>query len=438
MRGVALCGALAVIAAVLSADPTAEHGMVTAQGKPEAPGEPLAQIAAVPPPSDAAPALTLMERLTVKPGDTFMKLLQGAAISRAEAHEAIAVMRELFNPRDLRPGYTITATFEPTGADGKERRFTGFSFEPAIDRTIDVTRGDNDRFTARSVDRKLEQRVARIDGEIQSNLYAAGVRVGLPPTLLVEVIRLFSWDVDFQRDIQPGDKFGVLVERSHLKDGQVARWGDILYAELTVSGKTHRLYRFESRQQGDARYFDENGRSVRKALLKTPVDGARLSSRFGKRRHPVLGYTRMHQGVDFAAPPGTPIFAAGNGTIVAAGRNGGYGRYIRIRHNGQYATAYAHLRGFARGIQRGKRVKQGDVIGYVGTSGVSTGPHLHYEVFERGRRVNPLRIKVLPGRNLTGKELLAFQSVRVYTDRRLASLPTETRLTQAESDRAGQ
>src|SRR5690606_22721374 len=147
--------------------------------------------------------------------------------------------------------------------------------------------------------------------------------------------------VDFQRDIQPGDSFDVMVERDHLSDGQVAKWGNILYAELTVSGKTHRIYRFESRQQDSVGYFDEEGRSVRKALMKTPVDGARLSSRFGKRRHPILGYTRMHRGVDFAAPSGTPVYAAGNGTITMAGHNGGYGRYIRIRHNNGYSTAYA-------------------------------------------------------------------------------------------------
>jgi murein DD-endopeptidase MepM/ murein hydrolase activator NlpD len=253
--------------------------------------------------------------------------------------------------------------------------------------------------------------------------------------VIVDIIHLFSWDVDFQRDVRPGDSFNALVERSHLKNGDIARWGEVLYAEMTVRGKTQRYFRFETKnKKGRTRvgYFNEKGHSARKPLLKTPVDGARLSSGFGRRRHPILGYTKMHRGVDFAAPSGTPVYAGGNGRITSIGRNGGYGRYIRIRHNGRYSTAYGHLRRYARGMKRGKRVRQGQIIGYVGSSGRSTGPHLHYEVLVGGRQVNPLRLRLPAGRRLKGKELASFSTLRTYLDRRLAAIPKGTEITQRE------
>ena len=437
LKGAALSAAIVAIGVGFSVIPPAGYAKNPAQtaANPVAgdivtvkPATPERQIAFAP----AAPK-SLERLITARAGDTFMKLMTGAAVSRSDAHRAITAMRKVYNPRNLRPGQTLTARFESTDESGQEKRFVGLSFKPTVDRTIRVSRTESGTFKASRIDRELDHRVAHLGGSIDVSLYGAATRAGLPPTVIIDIIRLFSWDVDFQRDIQPGDSFNVMVERSHLKNGDVARWGDVLYADMTFSGKTRRYFRFETKsKKGRTRvgYFDEKGHSARKPLLKTPVDGARLSSGYGRRRHPILGYTKMHRGVDFAAPSGTPVYAAGNGRIQAIGRKGGYGRYIRIRHNGHYSTAYAHLRRFARSMKRGKRVRQGDIIGYVGSSGRSTGPHLHYEVLKAGRQVNPLRLRLPSGQRLRGKDLASFRAVRTYLTRRLASIPKGTRVTQ--------
>lgn len=433
LKGAVFSAAIVAIGAGFSVLPPSGHAEKPAQKKPVQVAEAAPveqQVAFVPPPKN-------LERLiTVRSGDTFMKIMTGVSVSRTDAHNAVKAMRKVYNPRDLRPGQTLTARFESSGVPDQPLRFTGLSFKPTVDRTIRVTRTDNGGFEAVRLDRELDHRVAHLGGSIDVSLYTAAEQVGLPPSVVIDLIKLFSWDVDFQRDVQPGDSFNVMVERSHLKNGDVARWGDVLYADMTVQGKTQRYYRFESKDRNgriSVGYFDDKGHSVRKPLLKTPIDGARLSSGFGKRRHPILGYTRMHRGVDFAAPPGTPVYAAGNGRVVSVGRNGGYGRYIRIRHNGKYSTAYAHLLRYARGMKRGKRVRQGDVIGYVGSSGRSTGPHLHYEVLASGRQVNPLRLRLPSGERLRGKNLTAFRAVRTYLSRRLAALPKGTKVTQETS-----
>jgi murein DD-endopeptidase MepM/ murein hydrolase activator NlpD len=432
-----ICAIIAVTGATISIHPPAGHAENVANSGPGtavnggSPGETATtQVAAL-----AVRQLPKIIKKTVvaRSGDTFIKLLTTADISRTEAHAAIGAIRKVFDPKDLRPGHSITANFGLIKPTGDDRQLTSITFNQSIDQTIRISRSDAGAFEAYRLERKLNDQVVRLQGSIKTSLYSAASQAGLPAPLLMDVIRLFSWDVDFQRDIQTGDTFNVLVERSHLEDGRIARWGDIQYAEMIVSGKPHRYYRFESRdKKGRSRvgYFDKTGHSARKPLLKTPVDGARLSSRYGKRRHPILGYTRMHRGVDFAAPRGTPIYAAGNGTIASAGRKGGYGKYVRIRHNERYSTAYGHMHRIARGISRGKRVKQGQIIGYVGSTGRSTGPHLHYEVLAGGRQVNPLRIRLPSGRKLHGTEMATFRSVRTFLDRRVAAIPAETRITQ--------
>lgn len=432
-----LCATIAIIGTALSIHPPAGHAENVADGTKNADkigisGQSGAadQIAALVP---RVIPQNIKKTVVARSGDTFMKLLTTANVSRAEAHAAIVAMRKHFDPRNLRPGHSVTTTFGLTDKTSDNRRLTGITFNPSMDRAIRISRDNSGNFKAHRLDRELKETVVRLQGAIKTSLYSAASQAGLPAPLLMDIIRLFSWDVDFQRDIQPGDKFNVLVERSHLEDGRIARWGEIQFAEMIVSGKTHRYYRFESsdkRGRSQVGYFDESGHSARKPLLKTPVDGARLSSRYGKRRHPILGYNRMHRGVDFAAPRGTPVYAAGNGTIASAGRNGGYGKYVRIRHNERYATAYAHMHRIARGMRRGKRVKQGQIIGYVGSTGRSTGPHLHYEVLTGGRQVNPLRLRLPSGRKLRGKNLATFRSVRTFLDRRVASIPAETRITQ--------
>ncbi|MGB0574960.1 MAG: peptidoglycan DD-metalloendopeptidase family protein [Alphaproteobacteria bacterium] len=354
-------------------------------------------------------------------GDTFMKLLVKAGADRSSAHSAIGAMRKTYHPRYLKRGQKIIVKLQPISWSVKTGEFVGYHFDPSVEQTIKVSRLDNGHFTVQKIKRILDRQDVRIAGSIQSSLYVAASKAGLPASTLADLIRLLSWDVDFQRDIQKNDSFDVMVERLHQKNGDFARWGKILYAEIILSGKPIKLYRYESKRHG-VEYFDENGRSAQKALMKTPINGARLSSRYGRRRHPILGYTRMHRGVDFAAPRGTPIYAAGNGTVTYAGRKGAYGKYIRIRHNGHYSTAYAHLNGFKRGIRKGRRVTQGQVIGYVGSTGRSTGPHLHYEVHINGRQANPLRLRLPSGRKLRGKELKRFTKLRAEFDGRLARL----------------
>ncbi len=407
-----------------SAEIAAAKPPVAATPLPGDPVDGLAPVYLPPRPPD-----DIEKTITVDNGDTFMTVMTGAGAGSQDAYLAIEAMRKLFDPRKLRRNQQITVFLRPETRTATSGRLVGFQFDPTVEETIRVNL-QNDGYVAETHKRILDIQDAVVAGTIESSLYLAAIRVGLPPTVLVELIRLLSWDVDFQRDIQKGDRFTVLTERLHRKDGRIARWGDIQYAELIMSGKPVRIYRYETKQHG-VEYFDEKGLSAQKALMKTPIDGARLSSRFGRRKHPILGYTRMHKGIDFAAPSGTPIYAAGNGTVVYAGRKGGYGKYVQIRHNGTFATAYAHMKSFGRGIRRGSRVRQGQVIGYVGTTGRSTGPHLHYEVHRGGSQVNPLQIKLPSGRKLAGAELQRFTEQRAKLDARLAAAPSPSHFADA-------
>ena len=289
-----------------------------------------------------------------------------------------------------------------------------------------VRRRDDGTFHAGTTAHALDTAPVLAGGDIRSSLYEDGRRAGMPPAILVEVIRALSWDVDFQRDIQPNDSFAVLYERVTDEDGAVVGAGRVMAVRLVLSGKPLPIYAYET--EGGARdYFDAQGRSVRKSLLRTPVDGARLSSGFGTRRHPILGFARMHRGVDFAAPTGTPVYAAGSGVVEMAGDNGAYGNYIRIRHRDGHATAYAHLSRIASGVRAGARIQQGAVIGNVGSTGLSTGAHLHYEVLVGGKQVSPVSVKLLGGETLTGKELVRFRTMRSEFDRTMEAGSTTFR-----------
>ncbi|NDF13273.1 MAG: M23 family metallopeptidase [Proteobacteria bacterium] len=237
----------------------------------------------------------------------------------------------------------------------------------------------------------------------------------------------YSYDVDFQRDIQVGNKFEVLYETYHDDEGRKIRDGGLIQATLTTGGQEMKIYRFTAKD-GTEDFFNEKGMSVRKALLRTPVNGARITSGFGLRRHPILGYSKMHKGIDFGAPLGTPIYAAGDGVIEEIGKKGGYGNYVRLRHSAGYATAYGHISRFATGMKNGRRVKQGQVIAYVGSTGVSTGPHLHFEVHINGQQVNPAKVKTTPGRTLGKTEMAEFHSQMKDIDHLIASLPLKSQV----------
>jgi murein DD-endopeptidase MepM/ murein hydrolase activator NlpD len=259
-----------------------------------------------------------------------------------------------------------------------------------VAREIHLVRAADGSFATEDVERPLTRQLFRAQGEIVGSLYQSARGAGLPAQSLAEMIALLSWDLDLQREVHAGDRFETVLERRRDAEGNVVAYGDLVYVGLDTRERTIAAYRFTG-PDGQIDFFDRDGRALRKWLLRTPVDGARLSSEFGPRRHPVLGYTRMHKGIDFAAPPGTPILAAGEGVVAFVGRNRGYGNYVKLRHNGEYDTAYAHLSRFAKDLKRGRRVSQGEVIGYVGSTGLSTGPHLHYSSRCAARRCNASR-----------------------------------------------
>ena len=252
---------------------------------------------------------------------------------------------------------------------------------------------------------------------INDSLYADGIKNNIPKDILIKLIKLFSFDLDFQRDIKKNTVVSIFYEYNQISQNNKIEYKDLNYALISIDGKNIEYFKFIT-SDGYLDYFNREGKNVKKSILKTPLDGARLSSNFGMRKHPISGYNKMHKGVDFAAPKGTPIYAGGNGVIEFAGNNGGYGKYIRIRHNNEYKTAYAHLSSFKKGISKGTRVNQGEIIGYVGSTGNSTGPHLHYEIIFNNKHINPLKLKLPSGKVLKGKELEDFKKTykRIYAD----------------------
>jgi hypothetical protein len=271
----------------------------------------------------------------------------------------------------------------------------------------------------------LTREHVRASGVLRGSLYAAGADAGVPRSVMVGMIRAFSYDVDFQREMHPGDRFEVVFERFTDETGVVARDGAVVYAALSIGNTLRRIYRHQA-ADGLWDYYNDRGESVRKALLRTPVNGARLTSGFGNRFHPISATPRFTRGIDFGVGAGTPIQAAGDGRIEQMGWNGGYGNYVRVRHTAEYATAYGHMSRFARGLRVGATVRQGQVIGFVGATGRATGPHLHYEVMRGGRQINPLGVRFAAGRKLAGPELARFNATREAAEALIARLPVRT------------
>jgi len=370
------------------------------------------------------------KQVKIGKGDTLIALLSREGMSSPEAHRAVKALSKYYDPRQLRPGQEVTLTLTPRTSAPDDTILTGLTLRPSIFNEVSLERVDGDQFRSQKRKIAVERKLVRSEGTILSSLYVAASKAGVPAPVLMELIRIYSWDVDFQRGIRAGDKFEVMFEKLFTDDGEFARYGNILYGNLILRNEENPLYRHKT-PKGFTDYFDKNGQSARKALMRTPINGARLSSGFGKRRHPILGYTKMHRGLDFAAPSGTPIYAAGDGVVIRRGRNGGYGNYIRIRHNSEFDTAYAHMRRYHPKVRRGSRVRQGQIIGYVGTTGRSTGPHLHYEILKNNRQVNPLRIKMPSGVKLKGKYLTAFKAVRDKADQLYDGLPAVTKVAKS-------
>ena len=266
---------------------------------------------------------------------------------------------------------------------------------------------------------KLEKREVVVKNTIKENLYTSALEVGIEPNIIIEFARIFGFEVDFQRDIRKGDWFEIFYEKFEDENKKVRETGKIIYASMFVNGEEINLYKFKYKDDED--FFDIKGKSITKSLMKTPINGARLSSSFGMRKHPILGYNKMHRGTDFAAPSGTPIMASGSGTVTRARWCGG-GNCVKIKHNSTYQTIYAHMKSFAKGIKEGRKVKQGQIIGYVGSTGLSTGPHLHYEVIVNGKKLILKKLKLPSGKTLKGDERKDFEIERIKIDLKLSDL----------------
>lgn len=363
--------------------------------------------------------------LRVANGETLAGLLTRAGASSSEASAALASIADVYNPRRLRPGQQVSLFFDRRSGDA---RLTGVAFRSEPGASVLANRTRAGGFAAREVLMPVTFEIARIASSVETSLYSSALQLGATDREVAALADAFAYDVDFQRDVRPGDDFEIVFERYYDDEGNTVRTGNMLFVSLESGRGSRAFYSFIAPGDSQPDWYDENGRSARRFLMKTPINGARLSSGYGMRRHPILGYSRMHQGTDFAAPTGTPILAAGDGTIVRAGPYGGYGNYVRIRHANGYETAYAHMSRFARGMRAGARVRQGQVIGYVGTTGRSTGPHLHYEVLQRGRQMNPMTLRVANGRNLEGRalELFMIERERIDTLRQARARETAT------------
>jgi len=298
---------------------------------------------------------------------------------------------------------------------------TVVNFVYPINNTTSIEiRKSSDKYNVKENILQLYKKEVVVKNIIKNNLYNAAVESGIEPNIIIEFARIFGFEVDFQRDIRQGDWFEILYEEFVDDNNKVRDTGKIIYASMYVNGEEINLYNFKFKNEED--FYDIKGKSITKSLMKTPINGARLSSSFGMRKHPILGYNKMHRGTDFAAPSGTPIMASGSGTVTRARWCGGGGNCVKIKHNSTYETIYAHMKSFAKGIKEGRKVKQGQIIGYVGSTGLSTGPHLHYEVLINGKKVNSQKLKLPSGKILKGKERNQFELDRIKIDLKLANL----------------
>lgn len=352
------------------------------------------------------PSEPMTRETEVGSGQTFAEMLETSGVSDTDAMAAMNALARVYSLKNLRAGQSVTLTFDRTP---QAEAFKSAVFQPEDTREIVIEREESGKFVANAKMIPIVRERVAARGIIRSSVFEAGDRAGVPHAVMAAMIRVYAHSIDFQRDIKPGDRFELLYDQPKTVHGKSVGEGSIIYAAMHIGGQIKPIYRVTFADK-TVDYFDASGHSVRRALLRTPLAVARVTSGFGMRMHPLLGYSKMHKGVDFGAPMGTPIFAAGSGVIEQIGFNGSYGRYIRLRHANGVKTVYGHMSRFNKKLYRGARVNQGDVIAYVGSSGRSTGPHLHYEVVVSGRQVNPLSVKMASGRVLNGAQLAQFKS----------------------------
>jgi murein DD-endopeptidase MepM/ murein hydrolase activator NlpD len=347
----------------------------------------------------------------ISSGETFDKILNNYSIPNEEINQIKKKLNSDYDINDLKPNLEIKITIDKSN----NKKITYFLFPISRTEKIQLTRNlDSNLFEKKTIITNLNKKIIFKEGKITQSLYKTAIDLNVQPNVIIEFARIYGFQVDFQRDIRKNDNFQIMYEVFEDDDGKIFETGNIIFADLKLSGKNNALYYFE--KKGSEGHYDENGKSVEKALMKTPINGARLSSAFGMRKHPIDGFNKMHRGTDFAAPMGTPIMASGSGMITRARWCGGGGNCIKIKHNSTYETIYAHMKNFARGIKEGIRVKQGQIIGYVGSTGKSTGPHLHYEVIVNGKKVNSQKLKLPSGKTLKGKEREIFEVEKIKLD----------------------
>jgi len=347
---------------------------------------------------------TLVQKYYLQEGETFTGALKQADLQDDEINDVVNIISKKIDLRKLNVG-TLIETYTKSVDDKKI--INEIIIYPDIEKKIYVKKVNN-KFVTGEDKKKLFSKLKLYEVEIHNSIYESLKKIDTPDEIIMEFVQLYSFDIDFQRDIRKGNMIKIFFEIYTDSQNNYIKSGNINFSEIILDDESYELYRFQSEGDEFVEYFNSDGKSATKALMKTPINGARLSSGFGMRKHPILGYNKKHQGVDFAAPTGTPIMAAGTGHIEFVGNNGGAGKYIRIKHLNGYKTSYSHLSKYASGIQKNVKVRQGQVIGYVGNTGLSTGPHLHYEVIFNGKRINPMKMKLPSGKQLKDKNLEIF------------------------------
>jgi murein DD-endopeptidase MepM/ murein hydrolase activator NlpD len=366
-------------------------------------------------PGLAAPVSTQIE---VKPGETLQSAVQRTGVASNEAKSVVDLLGRTLDTVHIKAGLAFQAAIaHPVGHRGPAR-LVGLSMKTGPASTVTVSRTFDGALKLRELEEKVSDETTVAQGHMQGSLYESATKAGADSRLVSEAAKLFSHKIDFARDLHPSDQFKLVFDRKVTESGRTVATGNLLYAELAAKGQTTRFYRFDN--DGKTDYFDELGKNIKGFLLRTPLDSVRVTSNFGMRFHPLLGYTRMHAGIDFGAPTGTPVYAAGAGVVKEERWAGGYGHWLKIEHQGGWATGYGHLSAYASGLHVGEHVAQGQVVAYVGSTGLSTGPHLHYEVMHGNEKLNPSSAKVPQGTVLGGRELAAFKAQKAHIDALIA------------------
>ena len=347
----------------------------------------------------------------VSKGETLNKILNNYQIPKSEIQKIIKILSKKNKVNNLKTNQIIKFTIDKSN----NNKIKSFLFPISRTKRIQLTRNSlSENLKKKEIVTNLSKKIAFQEGKIFKSLYKTAIDLGIQANVIIEFARIYGFQVDFQRDIRKGDSFQIMYEVFEDEQGKIFETGNVIFADLILRNQKNTFYYFDKKSSEG--HYDKNGKSVKKALMKTPINGARLSSSFGMRKHPIDGYNKLHKGTDFAAPLGTPIMASGDGKIIRAKWCGGGGNCIKIKHNSTYSTIYAHMSKFAVGIKNGVRVKQGQIIGYVGSTGKSTGPHLHYEVVKNGKKINSQTLKLPSGKILTGKNRELFEINRIKVD----------------------